>query len=566
MECVPLKKEMYWDESSEKLIGYVDYGFKLNSSLGDNQAIASQALVLMAVGVTGHWKLPLGYFFLDEQPLDVLGEIVKNALLLLDRIGISTFALVLDGLTADHKLLELLGGCVTPGKLKSRFPHPSGSGEEVLAFYDIHHLLLLTQNTLAQSKVVHIPHHGMASWEHIVRLKKILNEPSPFSETKLNTKQLFHRQKVKLQLSTQPLTASVANTLKVLRNANTLGFLESEGTEVFIKLIDLLFQIFNSQNIYAKGYRAALTLRQVNFIRGFLDFAEKTLGTMKNSAGEKILETKNNMFVVGFLLNIQSLRQICECFLVTEKLEHLFMFKFQHIHLKSFILYLQSSSKYHNALLTAHQFQANFKDILEASVGKVTFMMDMFTYGNAALDSSDNSSSSSITFVDKWSNIDFRTNGFHMRNLLRISSLLLDDVIILGAKKILLRLAKSLKCLDCLETCVNKVNILSDQVPMNGGVLQLEGNWGMVVPSLDLLMILKTIKTSLMTILTHCWSVDYEMKAERKQLEIKVLRSLPTIFFMRNADHMAETASGPDNHLFALIRLICKEYLSLCGH
>lgn len=569
MECIPLRKGMHWDDSSGKLSGYVDYGFKLNSSLGDNQAIACQVLVLMAVGITGHWKLPLGYFFLDGQPLDVLGEIVKNAFLLLDRIGVSAIALVLDGLTADHKLLELLGGCVTPGKLKCTFPHPSGSGEEVFAFFDVHHLLLLTKNTLAQNKDVHIPNHGIASWEHIIRLKKILDEPSPCSVTKLNTKQLFHRQKVKMQISTEPITASVANTLQILRNGKTLGFLESEGTEVFIKLFDLLFQIFSSQNLYAKGYRAVMTLQQFSFIRGFLDFAEKTLGAMKNSAGEKIIETKNNLFIVGFLLNIQSLRQICEQFLVTEKLKHLLMFKFQHFHLKSFVSCLQSYSKYHDALLTAHQFQANFKDVLEISVGKVTFLMDIFSHRDTNLvsitNSMDHRNSHIITFIDKQLSTDFRASGFQMKNLLKLSSLV-DDVIVFWARKMLLRLAKSLKCLDCLETCVDKVSVVSGQIMiMNSGLLQLQGNWGLVAPSLDFLTILRTIRTVLNAILTESGSVDNGTEDKRKQIEMKVLETVRPSFFVRNAEHMLETASGLDNHLFALIRLICKEYLSLCG-
>lgn len=571
MEYRPLRKDLHWDDATGKLNGYVDYGFKLNSSLGDNQAIASQALVVMAVGVAGNWKLPLGYFFLDGQPLDFLGEIVKNVLLLLDQIGVSAIALVLDGYTADHKLFELLGGCVTPGQFRCTFPHPSGSGEEVFAFFDVHHLLLLAQNTLALNKELCIPDHGTATWDHIVRLKKMLNDPSPCSVTKLSTKQLFQRQKVKLQLSTQPVTASVANTLQVLRNAKTLGFLESEGTEVLIKLFDLLYQIFSSKNLYARGYQAAMTLQQVNFIQEFLIFSEKTLKSLTNRAGKKIIETKNNMFIIGFLFNIQSLRQMCDRFLVTGKMEHFLLFKFQHSPLKSFLSCFQYYSKYRGTFLTAHQFHANFKDILATGMPNMTSFMDMFATEDANIMNigydMDDRHTNIINFVEELSFTDFRSDRFHHRILSKLSSLV-DNPIKIWTKRMILRLSKSLKCLDCLKTCMEKCRVVHGHFEMNNTALQVEGNWGLIGPSSDFVMILRTVIKSWNAILTNSnesCSGDNGRRLKRKRLEINVLEKIPASFFAVNVDHMRETTFGIDNHLFSLIRLICKEYLAMCG-
>ena len=57
-----IRQHIDWDPVHQNMIGYTDLG--AGSIDNDSQNEATEALVIMAVGLQGHWKVTLGYFLI----------------------------------------------------------------------------------------------------------------------------------------------------------------------------------------------------------------------------------------------------------------------------------------------------------------------------------------------------------------------------------------------------------------------------------------------------------------------------------------------------------------------
>ena len=75
------------------LVG-VDYGTGMPKADDD---LATEALVFMISGVSGHWKHPIGYFLQNEMPASVQAQLIKDCIGLLSAKKLNVVALVFDG-------------------------------------------------------------------------------------------------------------------------------------------------------------------------------------------------------------------------------------------------------------------------------------------------------------------------------------------------------------------------------------------------------------------------------------------------------------------------------------
>ena len=58
LDAMSIKKHLQYNPRTKQMSGYVDLGNGCNET-----DPATEALVLMVVGLKGHWKAPIGYFF-----------------------------------------------------------------------------------------------------------------------------------------------------------------------------------------------------------------------------------------------------------------------------------------------------------------------------------------------------------------------------------------------------------------------------------------------------------------------------------------------------------------------
>ena len=114
---------------------------------GKSTKKGKEALVLMAVGLNVHFKIPIGYFFIEGCTAERQAEIVREALVLVHETGVKPVALVCDGLRANVAMLNNLGANLSdPSDLKTTFTHPS-EDYEVACILDACHMIKCVRNT-----------------------------------------------------------------------------------------------------------------------------------------------------------------------------------------------------------------------------------------------------------------------------------------------------------------------------------------------------------------------------------------------------------------------------------
>ena len=116
---------------------------------------------------------------------------------------------------------------------------------------------------------------------------------------------------MKVSLCVQTLSSSVADSIQFVRQSLRLPqFLESAGTERFIRVIDHLFDIMNVSSPLGHGSKAPVRLTKLQSVISFLDVAEQYITGLTTSDGTSLTSTQRNIGFIGFLVNIKSIRHL----------------------------------------------------------------------------------------------------------------------------------------------------------------------------------------------------------------------------------------------------------------
>jgi hypothetical protein len=92
LDAMSIKKHLQYNPRTKRMSGYVDLGNGCNET-----DPATEALVLMVVGLKGHWKAPIGYFFTSTLTADTQKELVVHALEALHDRSIKVVSITMDG-------------------------------------------------------------------------------------------------------------------------------------------------------------------------------------------------------------------------------------------------------------------------------------------------------------------------------------------------------------------------------------------------------------------------------------------------------------------------------------
>ena len=176
----------------------------------------------------------------------------------------------------------------------------------------------------------------------------------------------FEQQKMKVNLAAQALSSSVATAIEYCDKELKLPqFKDSQGTVRFIRLIDRLFDVLNSKNPFAKGYKCALKPENENVWGPFLDEAFSYLSKLKNVIGKPITKTKQKCGFVGFMAAILSAKGLYHDLVAQpdSQLKFLLMYKCSQDHLELFFGGVRSKGGSNNNP-TAQQFVGIYKRML----------------------------------------------------------------------------------------------------------------------------------------------------------------------------------------------------------
>lgn len=179
--------------------GYVDVGVEIDD---DEVTPATHALVLMVVALNASWKLPIAYFLITELTGVEKANIIEEALIRLDDIGIEITSVTCDGPSAHFSMFRALG-CVisdpSSADFKPYFIHPNNQNKKVYAILDICHMLKLIRNGLASLKVILDPDGNEVNWNFIEKLHAVQQNETLILANKLSKKHInWQRQKMKV--------------------------------------------------------------------------------------------------------------------------------------------------------------------------------------------------------------------------------------------------------------------------------------------------------------------------------------------------------------------------------
>lgn len=194
LDEMAIKKQIDFD--GKRAWGYVDIGMHVDN---DDLDPASQALVLMVVCHTSHWKLPIGYFFIKSLTAEEKANLVSEALIRLYDVGIVVTSVTCDGPSTHFKMLKELG-CKLDDvfNMKTFFEHPADDTLKVFCILDVCHMLKLMRNLLGGLKKIK-SRDGIVDWTFITRLYDLQEKETLRLANKLKKSHIaWERQKMKV--------------------------------------------------------------------------------------------------------------------------------------------------------------------------------------------------------------------------------------------------------------------------------------------------------------------------------------------------------------------------------
>ena len=346
--------------------GFVDVG---NGQQDDSAPIAKDALVLMVVSVNASWKIPVAYFLVDGMSGSERANVIRECLHRLHATGVQVVSLTCDGPSCHFSMLKDLGAdlSLNTSTFQTSFPHPSDTSIRVNILLDACHMLKLVRNTLADRGVLFDAEGGRISWGFIESLNTLQEEEGLRLGNRLKKSHIqWRKQKMKVNLAAQALSASVADALEYSDTVLALPqFSDSAATVKFLRIFDELFDVLNSRNPFGTGFKAPMRKTNRDRWQKALDNADKYIRQLKDTDGRQVTEGKQRTGFVGFLVCLHSVKAIFDTLVACDDppMQYLTTYKFSQDHLELFFSSVRARGGFNNNP-TVLQFKAAYKRLL----------------------------------------------------------------------------------------------------------------------------------------------------------------------------------------------------------
>lgn len=119
LDEMEIRKHLDIHKTTGKPVGFVDIG--CDDLSDDCQPQATKVLMLVAIGINGHWKLPLGYWLTDGATAELQQSIIINALCRLHEVGNVAVSVTADGAPCNIKSFEAIGAHLKGDNVVSYF-------------------------------------------------------------------------------------------------------------------------------------------------------------------------------------------------------------------------------------------------------------------------------------------------------------------------------------------------------------------------------------------------------------------------------------------------------------
>jgi len=582
MDEIAIRKQLDFDPAGDKFIGHVDMGTTVEDRA--SLPLANEALVFMVVSLTERWKVPVAYFLIAGLQGEERANLVRLCLEKLYAVGVHVVSITFDGCSANMNMAKILGASFDMKNPKFTFSHPSNPNLDVALFLDACHMLKLIRNTLAEKTVLIDADGNRISWAYLKKLQELQCSEGLLAANKLTERHIqWHRQKMKVKLAAQTLSSSVANALefcdKQLKNNEFEG---CAATVNFIRIVDRLFDILNSRNPLARGFKSPMRVENENFWRPFIVQAITYLKGLKLSNGQLVSDSLRKTGVVGFVSSASSALWLFDKLVKEQQqLKYLLTYKFSQDHLELFFAVVRSRGG-HNNNPSPLQLKATMKRLLThnklicVTTGncvpvdscKVLTVHDSISRLECSADIDVDSVSVSRRYdvgqQQKNENDDDDDDSFdhdYFPNLDSLS-LFVENVVGYVAGYVVRAVKSKVSCPSCqlALTCNEK---LDDTFRSDFGLIEQRDMGGLIRPSDDVIAVCKSAERCMRMYTGTGQRPMYTGGNVCLQICSKVLSHfIGTSVFVSLADHAVET-EAISNHQVQLIRTIAKCYVQL---
>ncbi|XP_010116729.1 PREDICTED: DNA transposase THAP9, partial [Chlamydotis macqueenii] len=343
VQDMSLQKQQEWDPQTQHLTGFVDLGAGVLDA--DEAPLASEAIILMAVGISSPWSAPLGYFFVNSTTGHLLAQLLRQTINKLNNIGITVLA-VTSGTTArGAETARALGIRMDPERIQCTFQHPPGSIHNIMYFFDICHALQLVRNALqCFQKIESLS--DTVWWQDVVELavlqeQRVLEPCSP----KLGEPGSEESYYLKVNLATPLFSEGVADALEHLQKRGLASFQNCSGTVKFVRLMSCLCDIFHGRGPCRRGLKGPLLAGNYTKISHLFNEAKSFFVTLTDSMGKYIIKSKRKLGFLSLLLNAESFKWLYTNYVCLEGTpsHHLLSYAFSLDPLELFLRALQQA-------------------------------------------------------------------------------------------------------------------------------------------------------------------------------------------------------------------------------
>ena len=350
-----IRKQTVWDTNKDRYAGFINY---VAVTPDDPDTLASEALVFLLVGTRTHWKCPIGYFLTDKMSASVQAQLVRMALEKAAEAGLRIWSITADGTSVNISTFVQLG-CTfgtTYESMVTKFKHPT-QDYYVYVVLDPCHMLKLARNALASVSAFDDINGGKIQWKFLQNLHNIQESEGQKLGNKLSNQHLqYEKHKMNVKLAAQTLSSSVADAVEFLDVSMKMPeFQNSQPTVIFVRTIDRLFDILNSRNPLAKGYKQPLRAQSKDIWESTLkDTAQYLLSlrtvTETSCPGQLLSTHRRKAFIIGFVATIKSTVEMAnEMFSIPDSpFSYLLTYKFSQDHLELLFSCIRGSGGWNN--------------------------------------------------------------------------------------------------------------------------------------------------------------------------------------------------------------------------
>ncbi|XP_068024110.1 DNA transposase THAP9 [Melanerpes formicivorus] len=573
VQDVPLQRQQEWELQDRCQAGFIDLG--TGALDADEVPLASEAILLMAVGISSPWAAPLGYFLVSGASGPLLAQLLRHSISKLNNIGVTVLAVTSGATARGAATAAALGIRVDPERVQCTFRHPPGSAHSITFLYDVCHALQLVSSALQDFQKVEWL-DGAVQWQHVVELAALPEQKAPRISGPKSRRPRSKNSYLKVNLAALVFSEGAAEALEHLQKLRLAPFRNCSGTASFLRLMSRLCALFDGRGACRRKLRGLSLAANHTKIGHLSKEIRSCFTTLRDSRGRLVIKGKRKLGFLSFLLNTQSLRWLYTNYMCSEDApsHHLLASAFSLAPLEQFVRALLEACGSRSPTCAA--FQAAYHRLLGAC---------SLAPGSARGGSSSGHAGSLGLAPAPSGSRDLTLGSVRARcapagrGLLAVqrsccaapmgSSLLSEALTDLSLRTRSLasatghvaeQLAEGLGCQDCLASLFQ----LDESRPGHGAVLYVRKAAGVVLPSASLCRI---VRASERVLKWHSKAGEGGRATElqRLSLEQKVLQELlgGRPLFPSFTAHFLERELCVDNHYTTLVRQVMRRYLDI---